>query len=291
MKKLRRLSLVLVASAFALYSCGGGEKEKKKNDAQEVKDDNENQGVAIPESDDIDFHLPSPLQIAYIFKNSGLEYTPGLTNDPAGSDQYTTKYKQLLNFGVYSADLAYCVENGKSQDAKNYLTSVKSLAEKIGMNSVFDNQGLLERFDKNIANKDSIEQILIDVHEKTEMYLEDNELKYFATIQFAGAWIEGMYLGSQHALTNKNDDLGMMLIEQLGILSNLVKGLKSSADQGDLAEVKDLANKLDELKQAMENLESVKKFDQGGQIVKLTDEELKLIAEKIKALREEIVNA
>src|SRR5690606_11092627 len=99
------------------------------------------------------------------------------------------------------------------------------------MNSVFDNQGLLERFDKNIANKNSIEQISRDVHEKTEMYLEDNELKYFATIQFAGAWIEGMYLGSQNALTKNNDDLGMMLIEQLGILSNLVKGLKSSSGE------------------------------------------------------------
>ena len=83
----------------------------------------------------------------------------------------------------------------------------------------------------------------------------------------------------------------MMLIEQLGILSNLVKGLKSSADQGELPEVKDLASKLEDLQHAMEGLESVKKFDQGGQIVRLTDEELKLIAEKIKTLREEIVNA
>lgn len=291
MKKLKRLSLLIAAAAFTLTSCGGGEAEEKKNDAQEVNTDENNEGVAIPESEDIDFHLPSPLQIAYIFKNSGLEYTPGLTNAQDKVENYVSKYQQLLNFGVYSADLAYCVENGKSQDAKNYLTVVKTLAEKIGMNSVFDNQGLLERFDKNIANKDSIEQILIDVHEKTEMYLEDNELKYFATIQFAGAWIEGMYLGSQHALTKKNDDLGMMLIEQLGILSNLVKGLKSSAEQGGLAEVKDLADKLEDLKNSMEGLESVQKFDQGGQIVKLTDEELKLIADKIKALREEIVNA
>ncbi|MEZ4936316.1 MAG: hypothetical protein R2799_01845 [Crocinitomicaceae bacterium] len=291
MKKLKGLGLFLAAAAFTLSSCGGEDSGTKKNDAQQVEQNEGNEGTAIPESDDIDFHLPSPLQIAYIFKNSGLEYTPGLTNDQAKADNYISKYQQLLNFGVYSADLAYCVENGKSQDAKNYLTAVKKLAEKIGMNSVFDNQGLLERFDKNIANKDSIEQILIDVHEKTEMYLEDNELKYFATIQFAGAWIEGMYLGSQHALSNKNEDLGMMLIEQLGILSNLVKGLKSSADQGDLAEVKELASKLEDLKNSMEGLESVKKFDQGGQIVRLTDDELKQIAEKIKALREDIVNA
>jgi methyl-accepting chemotaxis protein len=288
MKKIKRLGLLFVAAAFVLASCGGEEKKEKKNDAQEVNNDNENEGVAIPESDDIDFHLPSPLQIAYIFKNSGLEYTPGLTNDQGKVENYVSKYHQLLNFGIYSADLAYCVENGKSQDAKNYLTAVKALAEKIGMNSVFENQGLLERFDNNISNKDSVEQILIDVHEKTEMYLEDNELKYFATIQFAGAWIEGMYLGSQNALTKKNDDLGMMLIEQLGILSNLVKGLKSSA--GDISEVTELANALEDLKNSMEALESVKKFDQGGQIVHLTDEELNMIAEKVKALRDSIVN-
>lgn len=287
MKKIKRLSLLFVAAAFAITSCGGEEKSEKKNDAAQVEEP-EDADVSIPESEDIDFHLPSPLQIAYIFKNSGLEYTPGLTNDGAVAENYVSKYSQLVNFGVYSADLAYCVENGKSQDAKNYLTAVKTLAEKIGMNSVFDNQGLLERFDKNIANKDSIEQILIDVHEKTEMYLEDNELKYFATIQFAGAWIEGMYLGSQNALSKKNDDLGMMLIEQLGILSNLVKGLKSSS--GEITEVSDLAAQLEDLKNTMEGLESVKKFDQGGQIVHLTDEELKLIAEKVKAVRDSIVN-
>src|SRR5690606_12156171 len=153
-------------------SCGEEKKDDKKNDANKVETAEE---VVMPESDAVDYHLPSPLQIAYIFKNSGLEYTPGLTNEQAKVDNYVSKFNQLLNFGIYSADLAYCVENGKSQDAKNYLTSVKALAEKIGMNSVFDNQSLLERFDKNIANKDSIEQILIDVHEKTEMYLEDNE--------------------------------------------------------------------------------------------------------------------
>lgn len=278
---------MFMSAAFILSSCGEEKKEEKKNDAAQVEHAEEGE-VSMPESEDVDFHLPSPLQIAYIFKNSGLEYTPGLTNDHNRVENYISKYSQLLNFGVYSADLAYCVENGKSQDAKNYLTSVKVLAEKIGMNSVFENQGLLERFDKNISNKDSIEQILIDVHEKTEMYLEDNELKYFATIQFAGAWIEGMYLGSQNALTKKNDDLGMMLIEQLGILSNLVKGLKSSS--GEISEVNELVAQLEDLKMSMEELESVKKFDQGGQIVHLTDEELKLIAEKVEAVRESIVN-
>ena len=42
----------------------------------------------------------------------------------------------MLNFGVYSADMAYCVMNEQSNEGRKYLDVITDLADKIGMEAV-----------------------------------------------------------------------------------------------------------------------------------------------------------
>ena len=78
------------------------------------------------------FVMPSPLQIAAIFKRAGLKYARETTNDIDNVSNYTDRVTKALNFGVYAADLSYCVLNKQPQDAVKYMKTIKTLSDDLG---------------------------------------------------------------------------------------------------------------------------------------------------------------
>ncbi|MGV6860908.1 MAG: hypothetical protein ACWA41_04000 [Putridiphycobacter sp.] len=244
------------------------------------------------ESPDVDYHLPSALQVASIFKKSGLKFNPGVGNSPDNSDAYTSEISQQLNFGVYSADLAYCVANEQSNDARKYITVIKDLANAQGMEAVFDNKDLMDRFDQNLENSDSVESIMIEIHERTEEYMDENNLTHTSAIHYAGAWTEGMYLGFyDYEHGGEKTDVGAQLTEQMEILNNIIKGLKDPKNNG--TDVAWVIADLENIQGVYDGFESVKAFnaDENAVELVLSDDEIKTIGKSINELRAKIVNA
>ena len=242
------------------------------------------------ESPDEDYHLPSALQVASIFKKSGLKYNADVTNDVDNVTSYTSDVKGKLNFGVYSADLAYCITNEEANDARRYITAVQTLAEQQGMESVFENKSLMERFDANLDIQDSIESIIVEIHEKSQEYLEENDMSHAAAVHYAGAWSEGMYIGFHDYETNGNkEDVGSKLTEQIEILGNIIKGLKDPKNAD--ADLSWIITDLEKVQSTFDGFESVKAYiasDEGGELM-LTDAEIKEIGALINDIRLKIV--
>jgi len=244
------------------------------------------------ESPDVDYHLPSALQVASIFKKSGMAYNTGVINSTENSSNYTTQIQQMLNFGVYSADLAYCVTNDQSNEARKLIAVIKELADAQGMSAVFDNKDLMDRFDMNLEIQDSIEVIMVEIHERTEEYMEENDMTHTSAIHYAGAWTEGMYLGVydfEHS--DDNENVGSQIIEQMEILKNIVKGLKDP--KNDEYDVKGVIADLENIQSVYDNFESVIAFDNDENAIQLTltDDEFASIASLIKDVRAKMVNA
>ncbi|MFB0924200.1 MAG: hypothetical protein QMB65_02775, partial [Vicingaceae bacterium] len=123
-----KIAAILIGTSF-LASCGGvNEKETAL-----VEEETATEEMVITEEDmnQVDYVLPSPLQIAQLFKNAGLTYVGDLTNSSDKADNYNSKYDQKLNYGVYAADMAYCIINNQTQESINYLGSLKELSEKL----------------------------------------------------------------------------------------------------------------------------------------------------------------
>mgnify|MGYP007077386044 CR=1 FL=1 len=283
-----KIGVIALASTLMLGSCGGDEPEDVvvvNTDTTEALDED------IFESPDIDYHLPSPLQVASIFKKSGLQYNSGVTNDPDNAGNYTGELKKMLNFGVYSADMAYCVLNEQSNEGRIYLDAITSLAEEIGMEAVFENKDLMERFDKNIENKDSIEILMIDIHERTEEYMEENDMQHHSAIHFAGAWTEGMYLGVYDYENNgQKDGLGAQITEQMAILGNIIKGLKDPKNSG--MELGWVITDLENIQSTFDTFGSVVAYyeDETADELTLSDAEYDELGGLIKDLRAKIIN-
>lgn len=287
-KPTLKIAVIALASTFMFASCGGDEPE----DVVLVEEDPVDEDFEdLFESPDVDYHLPSPLQVASIFKKSGLEYNAGVTNDPKNASNYTEELSKMLNFGVYSADMAYCVLNEQSNEGRIYLDAITSLAEDIGMEAVFENKDLMERFDKNIDNKDSIEILMIDIHERTEEYMEENDMQHHSAIHFAGAWTEGMYLGVYDYENNGGKEgLGAQITEQMAILNNIIKGLNDPKNDG--MELGWLVTDLEKIQSTFDTFDSVVAYyeDENAEELTLSDDEYTELGGLIKNLRAKIIN-
>ncbi len=237
---------------------------------------------------DYEFMTPSPIQIASILKKVNMPFEDGLTNSVENADKYPTKLKQTLNFGVYSCDLAYCITNDKYEQAADFLKAVKKLSSKIGLETIFRSENLIDRFESNIGNQDSIMEILFHVQMMTDDYINDNNLREISVVYFTGAWIEGMNIGTHTILGNDDHKISVLLSEQMTIARSIIKGLRSVKEQND--EIIDLTDHIEEMVDAYHNLWSVKK--EGENIdyldVELNHDEVVEISEMILELREEI---
>ena len=241
------------------------------------------------QNSDYQFIPPSPIQIGLILEKAGMDYIPDIANPANNVEDYTDKFRQSICFGVYSCDLAYCVLNDKYDEASEYLKSIKSLGAKIGLETVFQSEDIVTRFEKNIGNKDSIVDILIYVQENTDAYIDDNGMDDLSVIYFSGAWIEGMYLGVKTLSKDSDKNVSVLLSEQMGILELLLAGIEHIAEKSE--DIEELNSAVSELLEAYNNLESVQlsaEFKDNLDI-DLTTEEIEIISGKIIDIRQSLV--
>jgi len=275
---------------FAVVACGDSSAPVEDIDV-EVVDSAALQSEMDPfESPEVDYHLPSALQVASIFKKAGMTYNASATNGVDKTAQYTSEAEAKLNFGVYSADLAYCITNNQSNDARKFITAIQTLAGLQGMESVFENKDLMTRFDNNLDNKDSIQTIIVAIHERTQEYMEENQMEHVAAVHYAGAWVEGMHFGYTDFKANpSNENVGFMLAEQMEILDNIIKGLNDPRNSEVGMEF--VITALEEIRSSFENFDSVKAYnasDRSADLI-LSNEEITKLGEMVSELRVNIV--
>lgn len=274
---------LLVLSAVMLFtSCGGGDKEEISEKDTLVAD----LDTALNENtEEISAVLPSPVAVAEIFANAGIDYKSTLPNSLDNASKYSTTYKKALNFGVYTSDLAFCIVSDKNKEASQYLKVIRNLGNEIGLNQIFDNEDLLIRFDKNLANQDSLTDLMIEIKSRIDDYHESNGESEKTFIYFSGAWLEGMYLGA--ISSDKNEKAGKAMSAQFYMLDDILKGLAKVKESS--SDFDELIKQFEELKALYAGLETVKAATPDTMYdVTLKNEEVKTLATKIIALRTDI---
>lgn len=276
-----------VAVGMLLAACGN-ETAKEETMTASVGDSSS----VETETQEVFYSLPSPLQIASIFKKSGLKYKDGVTSNFKDAAKYTTNLSKTINLGVYSADLSYTVLNKQSQQAMTYMGLSRTLADNLGMGSVFEQGNLSARFEKNLGNEDSLTYIIAELQMVMDMYLDENEQQQITSIVFAGAWIESMYIGSKVFEKEKDKSLNNKLAEQMTLLESIINSLKSQEKKdpsigslvADLEELKTTFAELPTIKNAVEEEENKEKE------LTLTDGEVTALTKKIEELRTKFIN-
>lgn len=283
MSTTHKIFISFLGLSLLVAGCSGGEEPAK----EKVEFSAEKPAERISTEDD--FMLPQPISLAHAFKNAGLSYTPGKTNPPSNKDTYAKKIDQLLNLGVYSTDLAYCAINNKTQEAREYLGAIQSLGSKVGLESVFSDKAMIDKFDKNLGNQEALEELIYELQDKSDAYMDDNDLKSLAAIEFAGAWVEGMYLGVEDSKKNQSG-IGVALVDQMSLLKNTIKGLENNSS--DDARFKEILSQFKGVLATYEGFASVEKAAKNAnfKVPELTSSEFDKLVVKIKLLRNNIVS-
>lgn len=277
------------AISLALFSCGSKEESSNANEL-----DSSATEARIADSSmflSSNTVLPSPMQIANIYQKAGVKYLDGVTNSPNNQAKYASTVSKSLNLGVYTADLAYCILNEQPQKGLLYIKAVKQLSDGAGLSGIFESQAMLSRFEKNIGNKDSLTQIMADFNSDSDFFFEENDKQTQSVIIFVGGWIESFYIASNVGMRTKNEVITNRLAEQKMTLDKLVPILTLLSKNE--PELKPIAEDLAKIRTLLTSIESVKSQDPDDidyTNVKLTQSELKAIAEAASQLRSKVVS-
>jgi len=193
MKFTHRINLVFsTLIAIGLASCGSSSSDKDKN-SSEFKEAEESLKEQIEE---VIYNIPSPSEIPYLLQATGAEFNESLVNPRTKVDQYASRTdKAALNLGVYAADIGYLSSYDKTQEAIDYLNSTKTLADNLGIIGSFDVE-VLQKFESNISNKDSLTLLLDRTIKKAENYLADDNRNKLSALVVTGSFIEGLYIST-----------------------------------------------------------------------------------------------
>jgi uncharacterized coiled-coil protein SlyX len=163
------------------------------------------------------------------------------------------------------------------------------------------NKDLIDRFTNNLENKDSLMVLVSDAYTEGDKFLKNNDKNDIAGLILAGGWIEALYFSTSATAEKKSSDLIARIGEQKATLDNLIQLLET---YGNDESYSNLANELKDLYSEFENVQFNYTFNEPETVadknltivkckttVNLTDENLKAISEKIKNIRQQIVEA
>jgi hypothetical protein len=190
-RKYLAITSVGFALSLLLQSCGSSSDKSKNSD-----EFNEAEQSLKEQIEEVVYNIPSPSEIPYLLQATGAEYNQSLINSRTKADSYANRNdKAALNLGVYAADIGYLSSYDKSQEAIDYLTACKVLADNLGVIGSFDLE-VLKRFETNISNKDSLAVLLNETINKTESFLKDDSRNKLAALVLTGSFVESLYIST-----------------------------------------------------------------------------------------------
>ncbi len=244
---MKKLLLLLAVSVFIFGAC------KKENKSQNDVEDTTT--VATDTTVKTFYLVPSPEDIFGFADDPSLKFVPELLNPVDNISKYDNSKLQELNFGVYSADLAYAAANGKNDETKQYLKVVQDLSQQIGLAEVF-NESLINRIEHVAPEKDSLIALSNDTYFDIIRYLDKYQRNSTLAIMAAGGWVESMYLVVNQIDFNKESKTVQKLANQKLVISNLMKFLEQNNDQPNVKEIYDLLQPIANVYNQMKIIES-----------------------------------
>lgn len=250
-QKIRKIGFYLLIPAVAVIisSCKGG----ARNTEQDMTSDTLNKEVLASEIKEVLYPLPAPVEMTQMLNDIGATYTSGILNSPAKVERYLTEERKAVNLGVYAADLAYAATFEQQQDVQKYLSSIKSLADQLGV--TYDYEDLLSEDNKaKFENKDTLTEMVTDAVYDTYQYLDQNSDPNLAVDMVAGVWVELMYIATNISEASYNFTGLVDIISKQKDSYEKVMSLLAARNSN--PGIKELETKLAALKPAFDKVES-----------------------------------
>lgn len=166
--------------------------------------------------------LPSPIETAALLQQSGAVFNESILNSPNAYSNYVTTEQKALNLGIYGTDLSYCALFGQSQTSLVYMAGIKKISDELQISEAFSPE-LMNRFEANLSNKDSIIEVVTETYWASKEYLERDDRENVSTLVVTGSWVEGLYLACEVSKSVENNSgIIQRIAEQKYSINNLI---------------------------------------------------------------------
>lgn len=302
-KLTKKYYLLLAATCMLIAGCAGNanvDNSKASNVDSSAEQNLDPSKSTIVKVNNRLFNVPSPLQLAEVFKKLNLPFNKELLNNVSFRQNYTTSFKQSLNVGIYGADLGYINVYEQLPEAASYFAAIRSLSSELGILNSF-NESTMKRIERNNGDKDSLMYIASIIYRESDSYLMNSDRNEVSALIIAGGWVEGLYLMT-HVVSV--DEMTPELMEFVGLqkrpLDNLIELLrpyfgKLTTDYDTFLEsLSDIASVFDEIE--VKYTYKPSQTDEAKKLTIINSEsqaildktQVKTIADKVERLRQEI---
>jgi hypothetical protein len=125
-----------------------------------------------------------------------------------------------------------------------YFAAAQKLARQMDADGTITPE-LLERLEKNQANRDSMLNIISEAYSDLNGYLKEKDRVEVSAMVVAGGWLEALYLSTQYS-GDGNSAMRQRIAEQKYSLNNLMGYLEKFGDTPSLQELKTDLSRLQE---------------------------------------------
>ena len=287
------MGTLILSLAVVTSSCEGTATDNTDNPVT-------NQDTLVDEiGNNVSYQVPTPNELFSIIKDVNISFDAGVLNDPANSDKYTTKKTQALNFGVYSADLAFAASFDAGNESLKYFSVIKNIGDVLNVNNAFD-QTVFDRIEKNIqeGQSDSLFKLSDETYYNAYSYLEENKRGTTLALIVLGGWVESLYIMMNLGEFEEGNALSSSIADQKLTLENLLQFMSDYQDDDEVMEMMEslvdlevIFSELDQsdFEEVSTSLEGDVTMFEGGSDLVLSEEKFVELKEAVNALRTSIV--
>lgn len=299
LRQISKQASTIALAALFFVSCAEETKRSNTTDDEQSETKEEKKDANLLKIGGKVFSVPSPIQTAFLLKSSGAAYSSEMLSPTSNASNLATTAKKALNLGVYGADMGYATIYDQTQDAISYMAITKRLSSELGMTNIFD-QNMLQRFESNLGNQDSLLALVSDAFKSADSYLKTNEQNDLSVLILAGGWIETLHFATNIVKSKDDQNIKNRIGEQKMTVKNLVNLMLPYQDNKAVA---DVINQLNELKDIYNGIEfnytyKVASTDEETKTttinsistVEMSPELLAEISQRVEAIRSSILN-
>jgi len=294
MKKIVLKLFIIPLLAMLIVACV--EESPKSGTDSNVKEKKENNSI-----DNRVSMVPTPNELFDIIKEVNITYNEQVLNSPDKKDNYTDKKTQSLNFGIYTADLAFATSFGNPTESAKYFIVIKDMGDRLNINNALD-QTVFDEIDKSINenNNDELFNLSDSAYYDAYTYLKVNERGPSLALIVLGGWVESLYIMTQLGDYNKGSVLLSRIVDQKYTLENLYEFMEEYESDIDVMEMMATLQPIDEVFLNLEesvgdefsnsNEKDVNLMD-GGSDFLMTEDQYNHLKSAVNELRTKIVES
>lgn len=231
---MKRIFILFMSVFFILYACNNS---GTSNTDDLIDLDAASDSLELDDLESTIEVVPTPLEAITFMEQAGLGYRGSLLNPSQNKDKYATISKKSVNLGIYSVDLTYSAYFQQTQTGLELLNTNRYLVEKLNLAGNVD-FSVMDKFEKYMANRDSVVNILSDMFMNTNSHLLYGNNPEIGTMSIVGVWTEAMYLMTQlYKDAPNNKMLEERIIDQRYALETVLNLLKRYDNHPDIVKL------------------------------------------------------